>query len=312
MTPQLANRLVLGYILVSIAALLLIVPLAGLLGAIKGSALAVQGLPIEDLAIEVRAWTKTVTRDLFALASALAVGAFAYWFYRRYLREFAREIGWTRAPVFQVLKVAALLLLFRVGFAYFSSGLFPHTYQKELELPLNLSTSTPWGWVSLFFFIVLLAPLVEEWLFRGLMLRSYALRRGTRFALYAQALIFGLIHGKPMIVLSAIFMGWILGRVVLAGGSLQTAYWGHATFNLAGFLGTMKISQHAAAPIPENPTANAIFGLALVLFVLLVVARHWRPIDRTPVERGPVSSGSLWATLGYGLFALLSFLSLRA
>ncbi len=312
MTPQLANRLVLGYILASFAALLLIIPLAGLFGAVKGALLAVQGLPLEDLAIEVRTWAGAITGDLFTLANALAIGGFAYWLYTHHVRERAREIGWEKAPLFEVLMVAFLLLLFKVGFTNLSAGLFPRSYHEYIGLPKSLTAGSAWGWVALFFFLVLLAPLVEEWLFRGLMLRSYALRRGTRFALYAQALIFALIHGKPMFVLSAFFIGWILGRVVLAGASLKTAFWAHAIFNATALLGLMLIGNQPAPPITNIPTANLLIGLAVTLVVLLVVAWRWRPVHQPPVEPGPVSSGSLWAVLGYGFLVLLSFLALRA
>jgi len=307
MTPQLANRLVLGYVLVSFASLFLIIPLAGLLGAVKGALLAIQGLPFEDLAIEVKAWAGAVTGELFPLALALAIGAFAYWLYTNYVRKYAHEIGWKNAPVTEVIKVAFVLLLFKIGFGYFSTGLFPRSYHEHIGLLKGLTASTAWGWVALFLFVVLLAPLVEEWLFRGLMLRSYALRRGTHFALYAQALIFGLIHGKPMLILNALFIGWILGRVVLAGTSLKTAFWAHAAFNATSFIVIMLLSTNPAAPVPKSPTTNVLFGLAIMLLVILVAARHWRPVHQPPVERGPVTSGSLWAVLAYSLIALLAF-----
>ena len=121
MTPQVANRLVLAYILVSLVALLLVIMLAG------------------------AGWTGAITGDLFTLANALASGGFAYWLYADYVRERAREIGWKKAPVFEVLMVAFLLLLFEIGFTNFSAGLFPRSYHKYIGLPKNLTAGSAWG-----------------------------------------------------------------------------------------------------------------------------------------------------------------------
>ena len=153
--------------------------------------------------------------------------------------------------------------------------------------------------------MVILAPIVEEWLFRGLLLQSYARRRGTRFALYAQTAIFALVHGDPVLILDGLFVGWILGRMVLAGASLKTTFWAHATFNALAFLSLMLATDQPAAPHPKRPT-EALLGFGIMLFVLFVVARRWRYTEQLPVESGPVMSGSLVVALLIGSLSALA------
>ncbi len=63
------------------------------------------------------------------------------------------------------------------------------------------------------------APLVEEFVFRGVIMQP--LRRfGNAFAVVASALLFGLSHGAPSNIVFAFLCGVVLGFVVIASKSL--------------------------------------------------------------------------------------------
>ncbi len=93
------------------------------------------------------------------------------------------------------------------------------------------------------FLLLLLAPLGEEFLFRGI-LESSLLGYGTIIAIVVPALLFSLIHLLPFkntprkflitILDSAFILGLLAGYFRAISGSLLPAYVTHAIFNLNG------------------------------------------------------------------------------
>lgn len=67
---------------------------------------------------------------------------------------------------------------------------------------------------SMFFYASILAPLWEELVFRGYILRTLQ-PYGKRFAILGSALLFGLFHGNLLQTPYAVFMGLLLGYVAV-------------------------------------------------------------------------------------------------
>lgn len=63
------------------------------------------------------------------------------------------------------------------------------------------------------------APLVEEFVFRGVVMQPLR-RYGDRFAIIASALVFGLCHGSPINIVFALVSGLVLGYTVASSKSL--------------------------------------------------------------------------------------------
>lgn len=68
--------------------------------------------------------------------------------------------------------------------------------------------------VSMFLYAAILAPIGEEILFRGYILRSLQ-PYGKRFAIFGSALLFGLFHGNLLQTPYAVLMGLVLGYVTV-------------------------------------------------------------------------------------------------
>lgn len=68
--------------------------------------------------------------------------------------------------------------------------------------------------LSMFLYASILAPVGEELLFRGYVLRSLK-PFGTRFAVWGSAILFGLFHGNLLQTPYAILMGLLLGYVTV-------------------------------------------------------------------------------------------------
>lgn len=105
--------------------------------------------------------------------------------------------------------------------------------QHPVLLALNTSDWGRWGIVQLLLGAVVIAPLAEELLFRGVLLQTLCrhLRLGWAAILFSSVL-FGCVHvGQPQAVLPLTSMGIILGYLRLRSGSLGPCILAHILFN---------------------------------------------------------------------------------
>ncbi len=91
--------------------------------------------------------------------------------------------------------------------------------------------------------VALLAPLSEELIFRGLLLRSLLARRGPVPALVISSLVFaafhllglepdGFLRAAVVVLLQTFLVGLVLGRLAIRYGNLGRSIFTHAGFNL--------------------------------------------------------------------------------
>jgi membrane protease YdiL (CAAX protease family) len=87
---------------------------------------------------------------------------------------------------------------------------------------------------------VVLAPLVEELVFRGVLLRAVLARWGERAAVYATAGVFGAFHlvdpNAVVAVPALVIVGIVLARQVIRTGRLARAFLTHVGFNLVSIV----------------------------------------------------------------------------
>ena len=100
--------------------------------------------------------------------------------------------------------------------------------------------------------ICVLAPVVEEMLFRGVFLRSFLQRYGPWRAILLSSLLFGLVHFDPGHMILATLLGIALGWLYYATRSLWPSVIAHA-FQNAGvmlYLHLVPESLATADPVP--------------------------------------------------------------
>ena len=96
----------------------------------------------------------------------------------------------------------------------------------------GLNTSLLWAdLLSVAFF----APLVEELIFRGLVLSRLRAALPGWLAVLLQGLVFGFVHGQLVWIIYASLFGFLLGYVRLRTGSLAASILLHLGFNLSSF-----------------------------------------------------------------------------
>ncbi len=79
---------------------------------------------------------------------------------------------------------------------------------------------------------VVVGPLTEEFLFRGVILHGFLQNYGRRKAVLVSALLFALFHLNPWQFLGALAMGVVFGWWLIESGSLLPCLLGHAFANL--------------------------------------------------------------------------------
>lgn len=92
---------------------------------------------------------------------------------------------------------------------------------------------------AMFIAIVLVAPVVEEVIFRGLVLSRLNQVMPTWLALVLSALTFGVLHGHPVWMAYASVMGLVFGLVSIRTGSILPALVMHMVFNGIQYLNTL-------------------------------------------------------------------------
>ncbi len=176
-----------------------------------------------------------------------------------------------------VLGLAALTLAVW-GFWFFFSATFFRTGQSGAALPLEMQQST--GLMRALYDALVFAPIVEEFGFRGRLLR--ALRTGFRplLAVVISALVFACLHlqlwGFPM----RFFLGLVCGMAVYRSRSIWMAVVLHAFSNgqaaAVAFLGAKVGFLAWGTP--------ALMGSAAVLWLIAALCAmalwRYRPADR--------------------------------
>jgi membrane protease YdiL (CAAX protease family) len=166
-------------------------------------------------------------------------------------------------------------------------ALFPDKYFEMLNSAVGSG-----GWAI--FTTVVLAPVCEEMLFRGLILESIRQKRGATAAVILSALLFGLVH-VPVLpqMLNAFVMGVMLGYVYVLTGSLASVIIIHAANNALAFL-IMEVTgnrQFELRDIMGDGTLYwIIFGISVVVFIaatvgmaLLATKKRQRRIELTAI-----------------------------
>ena len=107
-------------------------------------------------------------------------------------------------------------------------GWFMELFAKLFESDFGI-----WGGILR---VVVLAPIVEELIFRGVIFSGFQRIYPSFWAIFFSALLFALFHLNPWQLLPTFFLGLLLGYVRLRSGSLLAAIFTHALHNGMVFL----------------------------------------------------------------------------
>ena len=150
-----------------------------------------------------------------------------------------RGLKKTKAPFKKVfpLSTIQISLLFPMSLTVIGMGILLSEIDNLFRIVLPMPQ-----WLAEFFMdlfrhwssiipLVIVAPLTEELLFRGLILRGFLGRYTVRKAVIASAILFGLFHFNPWQFLGAAILGVLFAWWFVQTGSLLPCLFGHALHN---------------------------------------------------------------------------------
>lgn len=137
-----------------------------------------------------------------------------------------------------------------------------------------VSGTNPW---IIFLFGVVIAPLIEEWIFRNLILRRLA-PWGEPLAIFGSAFLFGLFHGNFGQFFYAFALGAVFAYVALRSGGIRYTVALHFLVNFFG----MTVSQ----AVSESMLLTAIYGWLVLTMVVAGAMILWRHRGKIKLREG--------------------------
>jgi len=142
--------------------------------------------------------------------------------------------------IFNLLLVPAMILTFE-GLQYFLNEiniqmdkvLPPPAWFMELFARLFDSDLGVWGGIMR---VVIIAPIVEELIFRGVIMSGLMRNYKVGWAIFFSALLFALFHLNPWQFPATFLLGLVLGWLRIRTGSILACITGHAIHNGLVFL----------------------------------------------------------------------------
>ena len=103
--------------------------------------------------------------------------------------------------------------------------------ESPLELVASISVSKYFSLVTTLILLAVAVPIIEELLFRGLILDSLSESYGSWASIFISSVIFAILHIHPLSILNAFWGGMIYGYVRMRTNSLWPSIFLHSMWN---------------------------------------------------------------------------------
>jgi membrane protease YdiL (CAAX protease family) len=157
----------------------------------------------------------------------------------------------------------------------------------SLKEPIRGIASRPNFW-STFFEVAIVAPVAEEFLFRGLILHGLSRNHSRSKAILVSALLFALFHANALQFAGAFVLGVVFAWWTIETGSLLPCIVGHQLINLgrlvASVIGRSRIAPRSMA---AETHVTAVWLKVGVLGTVFFVTGAWIFIRSTMALRAP-------------------------
>lgn len=248
--------------------------------------LGIQYILVQGIAIVLMAQNPTMNQDelmklceqtvlkysilLTVVCNLLALGIYFLIFYiarKSLLKKVSISLPDSKAylPTLALGFTGQLVTSIVLGILMNVLNVFPQKWVDDLNQTSNLVEDA--NSLLSFFAVVILAPVFEEILCRGLILKTLNKTMNKWCAIVLSAAIFGIIHGNPIQFIYATALGILLGWIYTKFDSIWVPMLCHLGFNL--------VSQLAGLLDPENVVTNALLTLvsfaSIPAFILLII-----------------------------------------
>lgn len=140
--------------------------------------------------------------------------------------------------------------------------------------------------------VVVFAPIVEEILFRGIIMHGLMRNYRSWYAILLSGILFSAYHLNPWQMSYTFFLGLLLGWIMVKTRSLPFAILVHALNNLLVLLSVTydkKISEYAVFNMPQSENIK-ISIMAISAGILLFIAFSMRPRAKKAIKKTRTSN----------------------
>lgn len=137
----------------------------------------------------------------------------------------------------EILAILAMIVLLGISVQFFSScilttvlNLMPSVAEEYMNNLSAILEITP----RMLLQVCLIAPIIEELFFRGLIFSLMSKLLPFIFANVVQAIVFGIYHGNVVQVVYAFILGMFIGYILFITGSIVYTIVLHMSINLTG------------------------------------------------------------------------------
>jgi membrane protease YdiL (CAAX protease family) len=134
---------------------------------------------------------------------------------------------------------------------------------------------------------VIIAPVCEETLFRGIILHSFLKRFKRWNAILLASLLFGLSHVQPVRVFYAFFAGIVLGWIYSRYLSIVPTIFVHAIVNASGLLVERAAHQSSFREVPRLGDIDIVVPLVVSIGALIAVGFWMAALDKRIASSTP-------------------------
>ncbi len=163
-----------------------------------------------------------------------------------------------------------LLLLMMGQFKLFDAIGLDFTEDSQ-KLEKVISSLGRGGFLPLFFLVAVLAPIVEELLFRGVILSSFRNSFVTWRAVIYSSLLFAAMHGMVPRMAGTFFLGIVYALVVIYTGSIFLVMICHIVNNAAYLLVSQFVDATSLYKSDIDQSVLIIFSLFLLLSPIIFI-----------------------------------------
>ena len=168
----------------------------------------------------------------------------------------------------EILAILAMIVLLGISVQFFSScilttvlNLMPSVAEEYMNNLSAILEITP----RMLLQVCLIAPIIEELFFRGLIFSLMSKLLPFIFANIVQAIVFGIYHGNVVQVVYAFILGMFIGYILFITGSIVYTIVLHMSINLTGMFIDRIVPMDAALIV-----RMVIMIISFVIIYLLV------------------------------------------
>ena len=251
------------------------------------------GFEIDDFVDTISASDAILT--IIAVANILTLGGIFYYGFKKTKAPLQAILP--MKPIRPLLYLPMMAMLIGMGILLsqldnFVIALFePILPETVFEIFVDIGfepDANLWGFAAL---LIIVAPITEEPLFRGLLLRGFLTHRSRWKAVWISALLFGAIHMNLRQFLPGVALGVAFAWWRIETGSLLPAFLGHAFYNgIAAAYFAYAVLQNPDAPFETFETLQPLWLNAAGVVLLLLGIWSLRRLFQNPLNREPYSA----------------------